>query len=501
MAKYSHRAGNKPGIGSDGLSRATSRGAFWMLLRTVGTRIINLIGQLALVWLLDPSDFALFALANAVIALTKQLATAGVEKVLIQRSDEIEKWINAGFWISITTAALGAIATIGLSFIASRFYNEPRLGILILVLTPSVVTTALSMVPNALLCAQLRFRFLAIIDTLNAIGLMGLTISLAYLEFGALSFVIPMPIMGTIILGAYWLATKPNIRSKLDLARWKPLVSDSLKLTAASLFVYVTFQADYLILGAVLSNDKDAVGLYFFAFMLSTQVISLLTNSLGGVLFPALSKLNKEPKRRYNGFLKATSLLAVIGVPAAALQASLADPIVTLIFPEKWHPAIPILQILSLAMAIRIVGTSYQSLLFSMGMYNVNLLINLVFAILFCILVYYGTLLYGASGAALGVFFAYLIAYMPATFVTMILAGGKTKDFFTILAIPAGTTLSAVGIPWLATTILQLSDVLALVVQLISTTIIFVIVLKIFAPKTRYELKRLFDQIVRKRTE
>jgi O-antigen/teichoic acid export membrane protein len=128
-------------------------------------------------------------------------------------------------------------------------------------------------------------------------------------------------------------------------------------------------QSDYLILG-LLTNDKTIVGHYFFAFNQSVVVASIFVQSLVRVLLSGLSALRDNVKRQVEVFLEATRLLGVLAIPLGVLQATLARPILTLLFGDRWAPAIPLLELLSVVAAFAVGSWPAISLIMAQGRYR-----------------------------------------------------------------------------------------------------------------------------------
>ncbi|MFW5652789.1 MAG: oligosaccharide flippase family protein, partial [Planctomycetota bacterium] len=116
--------------------------------------------------------------------------------------------------------------------------------------------------------------------------------------------------------------------------------------------------------------DETVVGIYWFAYMLSLQSVMLLSNTLSQVLLPALSQLNDDPDRQREAFLRAARMLAGAGVFICLLQAACAAPAVRLLLPVEQAPIIPVIQILSIGMAIRIGWTASRNLILAQGRFR-----------------------------------------------------------------------------------------------------------------------------------
>jgi O-antigen/teichoic acid export membrane protein len=162
-----------------------------------------------------------------------------------------------------------------------------------------------------------------------------------------------------------WVVVPTPVMAHVQLRRWKYMMSDSTLLWGASLLLIIVTQSSYLILGAL--HAQEAVGLYFFAYNLSTQTMQLLVANVAHALFPALSQLQHNPARQHNAFIRASKSLAMLALPACLLQAALAGPLVRVFFDQDKEASIPVFQVLSVGMAFVVLSGPVVSLLKAQG--------------------------------------------------------------------------------------------------------------------------------------
>jgi PST family polysaccharide transporter len=395
------------------LGHTAARGLAWSLGQSVLVKIVNFGGQIALSWLLLTTDYGFIGLALSVASFTALIQQAGIRDVLVQRGRHFKLWAGPAFVLSLFTATLGAILLVASAPVVAGFYHEPRLEGLIFVLAIAGFLNCFTLVPFAKLQIDLRFRAIAVLALVTSSFSMATSIVLAWLGSGAYSFVIPMPLTSLVFLGILWPLVRPNIRSGSPLRRTRFLFGDNLLLLGATFFLCVTTQGDYIILGRM--YPKEVVGLYFWAFNISLQSLTLLAETLSNVLFPSLSRLQAEPERQHAAFVRATRAIALVGIPACFAQAALAEPIVKLMFNPRWYPAIPILQVLSIGMAFQVIERPAFSTLKARGQFGLLLILTSSYAAAFVGLVIIGSF-YGAGvGAATAVAVFSCIAALAST--------------------------------------------------------------------------------------
>ena len=452
------------------LAQKTLAGFVWLTAQTFGSKLVNMAGQVVLAWILKPDIFGLVGLAYTVTAFAGLIQQAGLREILIHRQAKFARWANPAFWMSLTLGCVGCVAMLALAPVAWWMYEEgplleSQLLPLILVLAATAPFSALDTVPDARLTSEMRFGYLAGVKCFTAIAQMGLSIIFALMGFGALSFVLPVPIITAarlaLLWGPVWRShgrSGIRIRPQLQIRRWKYLFGDGLTLLLANFFVMLTWQGDYIILGTM--HDMKTVGIYFFAFNLSIQTMQVFTSNLTGVLFPALSKLQDDPAHQTRAFLQAAAMLAVVGVPLCLLQAALAGPAVSIAFNSWWQPAIRVLQLLSIGMAIRIVSSPGGSLIQAQGRFKTYLLINVFNATVFLLLVWAGAKLGSHVPSwlmwiARDLHAAALVAAAVAVYFTVIgpvfmyiavrPGGGTARDVWRVYAGPCAAAALAVG--------------------------------------------------------
>ncbi|MCC7351651.1 MAG: oligosaccharide flippase family protein [Phycisphaerales bacterium] len=360
------------------LGRAAARGFSWLLGQTLGTKAINTVANIVLAWLLAREDFGLIGLAYTVTTFISVLRQAGLREILIHRNTHFNRWANPVFWMSFFLGTAAMVLTCGAIPLAQRLYDAPQLGGILAILSVNALLAGLIPVPQAKLSNDLRFKAQAVIMVAAALAQAIIACLLAWAGWGAYAIAVAAVAGMVIITALYWVAAPVRLKFSPQMRRWRFLVGDSAAMGVTGLLLILISQGDYMALG--IFHDTITTGLYYFAFNLSIQTVTIFTNNLGNVLFPTLAKLQDEPGRQTDAFLRASRLLAMVAVPACFVQAAIADPVFRLFFPARWHPAIPVMEILSLGMAWWAVGSPARSLMQSQGRFKGLLILSIICA-------------------------------------------------------------------------------------------------------------------------
>jgi O-antigen/teichoic acid export membrane protein len=365
-------------------SQAT-HGAFWSILFSVFTKCVTLGTQIALAWFLVPEDFGLAAMTLSVISLGVVFSGAHLRNILIQQPARFQELAGQVFWFSafLTVFAAGLLAC--LSPLAARLLQEPRVVPLILMAVLASPIQSLGTIYSASLNRDLRFRQVASIQFASGLAQNGFAVVLAMRGWGAYALI------GGLLAGAVTLALLFRwVAGRIPIGRprpslWCGLLSPVSWLMVNALFSSMLLYGVNLIIGWRL-HDPVVTGYYYWGFSVASQTIFLLATNLQVVLFPVFSKLNSDRNRQFEAVRKAGQTLLIAVIPACLLQILLAGPVISWVFHDRWKPAIPVVQWLSLAMMtqpLNIMATSvflargrYRALAFTNGVAAVSLLLG-----------------------------------------------------------------------------------------------------------------------------
>ena len=480
------------------MGRRTISGFIWNTGAVLAAKALGLLGQVVLAWLLLPEDFGLVGLALTMWMFASLIRTGGLREVLIHRHLHFSRWCNAAFWMSMITGGVSGLLMLASAPVMVRLYDDGRLGGLIAVLALVAPIDALRTVPEALLQTQLRFKTISCINVTNAFVTVILSVILAWMGMGPYSFVLPRPIASGVTALLFWVTARPRVNANPELRLWRYLFGNSMLLLGTGFAVTATLQGDYILLGYF--HGPVAVGLYFFAFNLSTQTTRLLGLNLAGVLLPVLSRLQREPQRRLGAFTRASSLLAAVAVPLCMLQSALADPLVRLLFEDRWYSAIPLLQILSLGMIMRVIVVPSEASIKAQGKFGLSFGLASVYAAVFLVVVsvtaWQGSLLSVACAVA----GCQTAMQLVQVYVAIHAMGGGWKELSRIITAPLiAATASMSASLGLAYLVHRITDHLLIQVLtiLIGSVPIYLVCLRAWAPELCRELTSQVRQVVR----
>jgi len=464
------------------LTHRTARGFAWMAGQSIAAKLITTVGQIILAWYLVREDFGLTAVTYMFSVVPVLIQQGGIKEVLIRRHRRFHLWANGAFWMSMALGLAGGAIMACIAPFAAAWYDEPRLLGLTLLIAILFPLDSLIIVPLASIYGSMRFRFAASLSLGQALMQTTLAVIFAMWGFGAFSLVLPRLFVAVASAIVCWSLSPVPLHARLQVKRWKLLARDGGMVIAANACELALAYGGYLILSVFC--DLGEVGLFYFAFTLSLQTFALITQSLSGVLFPALNTLHDQPGRQTDAFLRAIRVLAIVMFPACFLQAALSDPGIRLLFDQKWIDAIPPLQALSVGMAMRGVGAPSVALFQAQNRFAARLAMSVVSVILFALVAGLGAWLDGAQGMAYGVA-AHALLIEPFNLIVAIRHGGRgATQLAKAVLQPAAIGVLIIGPAWLLGLLIPEHPSLwpRLVVTVMAAGMLFFVSVRLLAP-------------------
>jgi O-antigen/teichoic acid export membrane protein len=264
---------------------------------------------------------------------------------LVQRQELSEDDRSTVFWTSVGVGAFFTAVGVALAGPAARFYGVPAVRPLLAALSLGFLVNALATTQEALLVRELRFRQLEVRMMLGTAGGAVVGITLAALGFGAWALIGQQLAIGAVSTTLLWLVSPWKPRLSFSLASLRKLGGFSGNVFAQRVLFYLHRNADNLLVGRFLG--AAALGAYALAYNVMLVPFSRLGGPVQEVLFPAFARLQDQPARIAEIWVRATRLVGAVTVPALAGLVVVAPDFVRVVLGARWHQVVPVLQILS----------------------------------------------------------------------------------------------------------------------------------------------------------
>ena len=412
------------------------RGIPWTFLTLAGSRLVQIIGMVVLARLLVPSDFGLVALALTISIFLGLAASLGLGGVFVVEQDLDEREKGTYLTMFLVMGAAFAVVMAALAPLAARVFDEPRLDDVVLALSVMVFFSGgLNWFYEALMQRELEFRGRFVAQMVQAVTYSGVGITLAALGAGVWSLVTGQ-IVGAAAYAVALLTLAPyRVRPAFDRAAAARGISEGRGFLVQTVTGFAAQNVDILLVGRVLGAAR--VGYYSVAVRITELPNWVVAESVAKVTFPGFARMRHRGEDVTPAFLSALKLVAFVTCPLGILLSGAAEPLVLVVFGDRWAPMIGPLAVLGVWGAVKPVRNTVAWLLNSVGHQAVLGRISLVMLVTLAPAVYVAARLGGITDVAWVVLAESVVATLALAWFARSRAGVRLARQWSAIAVVA----------------------------------------------------------------
>jgi PST family polysaccharide transporter len=398
------------------ISRKTAAGLVWNFLAYGLGRTVVLLTTSILARILAKSEFGLIAVAVVAINYLSVLKDLGLGVALIQRNkDDIEEASNTVFTANLIIGVVLSLLMIPLAPFIADYFRDPAVTPVLRWMGITFLLNALGNVHMNRLMRELDYRRKFIPDMGNSVVKGIVSIGMALAGFGVWSLVFGQ-LLGTLTQAILvWIILPWRPRLALDRSLASGMMKFGAVITVNDIITQITDNIDYVIVGRVFGLVP--LSIYTLAYRLPEMLLIGNLWIMGGVLFPAFSRLQDRPDDMRKGFLASIRLVQLIALPVSFGLAIAAEPIVRVVFGDQWLEAIPVMRVLALYAWLYSVGYHVGGVYKAIGRPDIVLKLSI-----FSIIIIIPALLVGSRWGIIGVAFGHLTAMIIRRAVSLTIA-------------------------------------------------------------------------------
>ena len=310
------------------------------------------IGILARI--LSPNQFGVFGLATLILSFIEIITETGINIFLIQQNDDVKKYINTAWIVSIIRGVLISIIIAASSPFIASFFNTPSAsGLLLLTslvplirgfINPSVVKFQKDLKFDK----EFYFRF-----SIFLIEAIGVTI-LAMLTRSEISLVIGLIISAMIEVIMSFKIIKPIPILAFNKDIFKLIIKRGKWVSIAGVTHYLFQNIDDILIGKLLGTTS--LGFYQMAYKISILPITEISDVIARVAFPIFVKISDDQIRLRKAFLKTLAAISFLSLGLGVISLIFTKEIVTILLGDEWLPILPFLKILIVFGVVRAIS-------------------------------------------------------------------------------------------------------------------------------------------------
>lgn len=338
-------------------------GAAWMIGFKFIQRGLSIASTIILARLLIPADFGLVAMAMSVVGMLELLSAFSFDIVLVQRQVIQRHHYDTAWTYNVITGAVIAALLLALAGPAAGYYDEPRLSDVISWLAAGALLHGFENIGVVRFQRELEFnKEFAFMLSRRAASFL-LTIPLAFVMRSYWALVVGMLGGRVISLVASYLMSE--YRPRISFAATRELFGFSAWLLLNNYANFFVLRTSDFVIGRL--SGAASLGLYNISNEISNLFTTELAAPINRAVFAGYSKLASDAAALRNAYLSVIGIIGLATVPAGVGVAAIAEPLVLVLLGDTWVDAVPLIQVLSLAGAVRSLGTNIGPAFWALG--------------------------------------------------------------------------------------------------------------------------------------
>ncbi len=340
--------------------------AIWAIVSQYVSFALQFVASVVLArWYITPEQLGQFSIAFAAVTLIAFLQDFGVTRYINGERDLTPEKLRSAFTISVLFAWGIALLALLAAWPISLFYGDSGMLPVTLIIASSYLLVPLAIVPQATCQRRMDYRSNTMIEVGSSMANAATAVTLAVMGHGALA----------LAWGAFAQQAARLIVSQWragGMLPWPPRIADAspiLALGGANTIqvacTSLSARAPELVIGRLI--DNAAVGLFARASGLALQLRLLISGAVTGVFYPAFRRVRDNGEPLGPPYLRVMAAYTGVTWPAMAGIAVLSEPLIRMLYGERWVAAAPLLTWIALSQLCYVALPLYADLPLLLG--------------------------------------------------------------------------------------------------------------------------------------
>ncbi len=327
----------QPTAAGSGLRRTAVRGAGAAIAGSASNFTVQIGSVVILARLLTPSDFGIVTMVTTFSLLLRSFGLNGFTELIMQREELTESLASNLFWINLGIGTILALTFACLGPLLALFYHNPAIVQVAEGMSLTIGIGSLGYIHTGLLQRAMHFRSIAFINFAGQALQVIISIVLAMAGWHYWALVWGSVTQTAVAAAGAWL-----------MCRWIPSRPRRASGTASGLkfamnvyshfvFAYATQNTDNLLVGW--RFGARTLGFYKKAYDLFVLPGAQLLAPISAVAINTLSRVNQDREQFQRYFLRAISVLALLGMGIGTDFTLVGGDFIRFLFGPGWEEA------------------------------------------------------------------------------------------------------------------------------------------------------------------
>jgi O-antigen/teichoic acid export membrane protein len=331
----------------DALKQKMISAVTWSTIEKTGQQLLQFLAGIIFARLLVPEDFGIMGIVMIFVAVSMILVESGFGQALIRKEKIGNDDYTTVFYFNLVTALLLYVLLFATAPLIAEYFHQQYLISIIRVMSIAVVINAFYLIPYAQLGRALDFKLISKVNISSTTGGVIAGVVAAFAGAGVWALVaqqsvyhlLRMMIMHSVVK---W---KPTGQFRFGIIRG--LWDYSLKILFTSLTNILFNNLFIIILGR--SYSRAEAGQFAQGNKLSETFNFTFQSIFAGSTFALFSQVQSDIARMGRILGELIKRTALITIPVISVLIAAASPLITLIWTDKFQPAVIYFQLVSLA--------------------------------------------------------------------------------------------------------------------------------------------------------
>jgi len=392
-----------------GYTKSAIKGVSWMTVLQTIIRVLTFFKIAVLARVFTPTQFGVYGIAALILALLEIMTETGINVILIQSKEAIEKYLDSAWVASILRGILICLGILISAPFIARFFNSPQsLGIIIMISLAPLIKGFINPA-EIIFQKELKFKtellfrtYIYLTDAIASIFFALVTHSVYSLVSGLIAAAIVEVILSFVLI-----EIKPKLRFDSNYL-WE-IFHKGKWVTGFSILNYFGENGDNIVVGKLLGTTP--LGIYQMAYRLSITPITEISDVVNKVIFPIYSKIENDRKRLLSAFRKTLSVNSVGTILLGLAMLIFPKEIIAIILGSQWIGAANVLRVLALFGIVRAFLSPASVVLLATGNQKYLTLITFIRLLALMIVIFPMVHSFGIIGAGYSQLFSALISF------------------------------------------------------------------------------------------
>lgn len=342
-----------------GYRKDVIKGFSWIGGIRIATRVLVFIKTPIIARVLTPSQVGLFSLGAIVLAFAETITETGINIFLVQKKDNIDKYISTAWIVSIIRGLIiSLIIFLSAGWIVSFFsFNDALIIVQLISLVPLIRGFINPSVGKflkdlqfhkefayrtSIICMETLFSIIFVVQYQTPLGLVWAMIIGALFEV-FISYAMARPL--------------PNMNFKREF--FEEILSRGKWFTLTGVFSYLYQNLDDIVIGKLMGSG--ALGLYDYTYKISMLPITEAVDVINKTSFPVFVKISGDKARLLKGYIKTVLISLLVSLPLGLVFYIFPEQIIALLLGSQWVGGGDVLRVLAILGVIRALSISVSS--------------------------------------------------------------------------------------------------------------------------------------------